>query len=461
MNGPGHSEPLGVHRARPVAPFAVVAELSVLYEVASLGTAESEEQLGREAAEKVSRLFGARYFAILKGPLLDQKPVVAWGGAGENELKTHLLQAGPNQFRFSFPLGADEMVTVFAEQARPVDERQTRLYTILARRIQSAMTALKNAADRERALREVGRNEARLRSIVRSMGDAVMVADAEGRVELMNPAAEFLTGWSAAEAAGKSLSEVCRIADENTGKPLEDIAQRVLRDESRVEFGKQAVLVSKDGAARPVAGSVSPVQDELGQVVGLVAVFADRAAERRLRLELEESLRRAQTYLDMAGVIMVGLDRNGRVTLLNRMGEQILKTKAENALGADWFERFVPEKDRAEMRPFFDRMMAGSAELSFAYHENKVLCGDGTERLIAWANTLLRDENGAIVGALSSGMDITAAREAQRKIEDQLEELRRWHKVALGREEFMMSLKKEINELCRRLGEPPRYEITE
>ena len=53
--------------------------------------------------------------------------------------------------------------------------------------------------------------------------------------------------------------------------------------------------------------------------------------------------------------------------------------------------------------------------------------------------------------------DITARKEAQEKLEEQLKELRRWHNVTLGREQRIIDLKIEINELLTEKGLPPRY----
>jgi PAS domain S-box-containing protein len=53
--------------------------------------------------------------------------------------------------------------------------------------------------------------------------------------------------------------------------------------------------------------------------------------------------------------------------------------------------------------------------------------------------------------------DITARKEAKEQIKSQVEELRRWQDVMLGREDRVQELKREVNDLCRRLGEPVRY----
>jgi hypothetical protein len=52
---------------------------------------------------------------------------------------------------------------------------------------------------------------------------------------------------------------------------------------------------------------------------------------------------------------------------------------------------------------------------------------------------------------------ITARKQAEEKIEQQLHELRRWYEATLGREDRVRQLKVEVNDLRARLGEPARY----
>jgi PAS domain S-box-containing protein len=61
-----------------------------------------------------------------------------------------------------------------------------------------------------------------------AIGDAVLTTDPNGVVTYMNPVAETLTGWSAAEARGKHLEDVFRIVNEETRKPTEQPVRKVI-----------------------------------------------------------------------------------------------------------------------------------------------------------------------------------------------------------------------------------------
>jgi len=137
------------------------------------------------------------------------------------------------------------------------------------------------------------------------------------------------------------------------------------------------------------------------------------------RKQAEEALRqernKVQKYLDVAGVMLVALDANQKVTLINKKGCEILRRKEEEIIGKNWFETFLPERVRDKAVAVFDKLMAGKTE-SAKYFESPVLTRTGGETFIAWHNTVLTDETGDIVGVLGSGEDITQRRLLTKKM---------------------------------------------
>jgi len=84
------------------------------------------------------------------------------------------------------------------------------------------------------------------------------------RIVRMNPVAEGLTGWKRSAPRGEKLADVFRVADEATGAPLDPIAS-VLRRGSAKRLAHHAVLASRDGAQKPIAGSGAPIRDPRGE----------------------------------------------------------------------------------------------------------------------------------------------------------------------------------------------------
>ncbi len=115
---------------------------------------------------------------------------------------------------------------------------------------------------------------------LKAIGDAVIATDASGRVELLNPMAESLTGWNEDTARGKPLGEVFKIINEETRNPVEDPVARVLKEGVVVGLANHTLLIRKDGNEIPIADSGAPIRDDHGGIIGVVLVFRDQSGER-------------------------------------------------------------------------------------------------------------------------------------------------------------------------------------
>jgi PAS domain S-box-containing protein len=121
-----------------------------------------------------------------------------------------------------------------------------------------------------------------MRTTLTSIGDAVITTDAAGRVTLMNPVAESLTGWKLDEAAGKPLATVFRIINEDTRQPVESPVDEVLRLRSIVGLNSRILLLAKDGREIPIDDSGAPILDSEGRIRGVVLVFRDISQRREM-----------------------------------------------------------------------------------------------------------------------------------------------------------------------------------
>jgi len=128
-------------------------------------------------------------------------------------------------------------------------------------------------------------------------------------------------------------------------------------------------------------------------------------------------------YLDVMDVTMVALDAQGRVTLINRAGCELLGLSKEEVLGQDWIERFLPEHWQRDVRQVFDRIMNGDVA-AVEHFENPIRRPDGQERVIQWHNSALTDDEGRIIGALASGIDVTDRKRAEDALRESQERLK-------------------------------------
>lgn len=169
------------------------------------------------------------------------------------------------------------------------------------------------------------------------------------------------------------------------------------------------------------------LRDEVLRLRARVAELEAAAREaRRSEAEAAAELRRqgnlAREYLNIAGVMLLVLDREGKIVLMNRRGHEILGYPEGELLSKDWFDTCLPEHARGSVREAFRRIMAGELE-AFGRVENPVLARSGEERIIAWHNTVLTDEQGNRTGTLSSGEDVTERKRAEEALRRSHQEL--------------------------------------
>lgn len=136
---------------------------------------------------------------------------------------------------------------------------------------------------------------------------------------------------------------------------------------------------------------------------------------------------RTQQYLDIADVMLVVLDHEGNITLLNRKGHEILDYPQGELLGEPWFETCLPAAEAAPARTKYQQIMAEKRPLAVR-GESSLRTRCGRTRIMAWHHRLLTDEQGHVLGLLSSGSDVTEIRRTEAELQRvyaEVEELRR------------------------------------
>ncbi len=188
-------------------------------------------------------------------------------------------------------------------------------------------------------------SETRAQLVLQSIGDAVIVADAEKRVTLMNAVAERLTGSTGAEAKGRPLAEIFRTVPER-GRQVDEDPARTRRLDTVAKLPRHTLLVARDGAEKHIDYSRAPIRSETGEREGTVLVFRDvsekyRAEQERERLQLDLSTKyfELQAVYETSSIALAMIDP---VTLRFLRGNQkladILHQTLDSLTGAAVFE---------------------------------------------------------------------------------------------------------------------------
>ncbi len=176
----------------------------------------------------------------------------------------------------------------------------------------------------------------------------------------------------------------------------------------------------KDGHWIDILSRAHAIFDDNGKPVRVIGTHVDVTEQKKILKSLEQERKRSQHYLDVAGVMLIAIDKNKKITLINPKGCEILGYSCDEIIGENWFSKFLPKENIEEVKHVFDQIISGEVE-AVKYYENPIIRKDGTKRTIAWHNSLLEDDSGNVTGLFSSGTDITERIESENIIIEERE----------------------------------------
>jgi len=282
----------------------------------------------------------------------------------------------------------------------------------------------------KRAQQELRVSEEKYRTLVERAHDGIAIVQ-DGIIKYANPRMTEMFGWSPQETVGTAFEDYFQSEPKELAA-IRDYYQKRMEGEDAPETYELAAT-SKDG--RRVNAEISAnritYQGKPADLVFVRDVTERKRAEEAVRQERD----RAQQYLDIAQVILVVLNKEGLVALINHEGCRMLGYSERELIGRNWFEISLPERSREEVRDHFEAVLHGQMPKAGGLeHENPVLTKSGEERIIEWRNVLVRNENGDVVGSLSSGQDVTDRRKAERALREREAQLRQAAKMdSIGR----------------------------
>ncbi len=193
---------------------------------------------------------------------------------------------------------------------------------------------------------------------------------------------------------------------------------------------EQQSYVRTDGSIGWVDNRKYPIRDDRGEIVGLFGIARDVtdkvAAESALRRERDTS----RNILETIDALIAAVDRDGRVTLVNRKACEVLGYAERDLLGQDWFAIALPDDGKRERRRQAFRKMLDDPALSKVDFEQPLLTRSGEYRLVAWRASRVLDGQGLPVGGLAAGEDVTEHRRLEAAAEDALRESRQRFETA-------------------------------
>ncbi len=151
-------------------------------------------------------------------------------------------------------------------------------------------TAIEMSLYRFKLNRQLRESQQWLGATLASIGDGVIATDDSGRVQLLNSAAEQLTGWTAEQARGKWIQDIFPVREEGTRLPVPNSALEALVCGQTARQGRNAVLTDRNGGEKHIDDSAAPIRCDNGAIAGAVLVFRDVTEQRGLERQLETAV---------------------------------------------------------------------------------------------------------------------------------------------------------------------------
>jgi PAS domain S-box-containing protein len=183
-----------------------------------------------------------------------------------------------------------------------------------------------------------------------SIGDAVIVTDAQGAITFLNAIAESLVGRDLKSAREQFMTDVFRLINERTQTPVEDPVQRALRTGMLVERENHVAIVRPDGTTVPIDASAAPIRLE-EKIIGAVLIFRDISARRQAELDARDADRRKDEFLATLAHEL----RNPLAPIRN--GMQILASTRGEAEAKSADVRLIVERQLNHMVRLIDDLM--------------------------------------------------------------------------------------------------------
>jgi PAS domain S-box-containing protein len=257
--------------------------------------------------------------------------------------------------------------------------------------------------------RDVLENEQRLRQLVTAAAEGILLVNEKGEIRMCNPKCEELFGYNEAELLDRQINELIpEYVPSAHNPPLKGFINKPTTQP--MDSIMDLIGVKKSGEQFPMEISLSSF---LIQGERMVTAFVSDITERKQSEEaLSKEKETTQLYLDLANAIFLVVNIDEKVALINQKGCTVLGYPESQIKSKNWFDHFIPKKERKKTRAVFQKLVQGQLK-ELEFFENEIISKDGKKHIIQWHNSVLTNANGQITGTISSGVDVTEYKKAQ------------------------------------------------
>jgi PAS domain S-box-containing protein len=285
-------------------------------------------------------------------------------------------------------------------------------------------------------------SEEKLAVTLNSIGDAVVTTDADGRVTLLNPLAEKLTGWTRAEAAGRPVGEIFNIINQETRLPSAVPVLATLAHGTIQGLANHTILIARDNSECIIADSCAPIRDRDGLVVGAVLLFRDVTKEYGIQKTLRDQQFYTRSLIESNIDPIITTDASGIITDVNKQTEALTGYTRDELIGAPFKNYFTdPELAEAGIKQVL-------SEKKITDYELTARASNGKETVVSYNATTFYDRGGKLRGVFAAARDITERKRMDKVLHHKNTELEKAKSVAeeanLAKSVFLSSMSHEL-----------------
>ncbi len=264
----------------------------------------------------------------------------------------------------------------------------------------------------EEALKE---SEENYRNIFENSVVGFFQSTPDGKFLTVNPAFAAMLHYNSAQDL---VSTITDIETQYYVNPQDrKTYQKILHQKGRID-GFEFKVQCKDNDEIWVSNSTRAYFDQTGNVVRYEGIVSDITQRKAVETALVRSEHKWRNILVNTPQIGISLDPSARIIFANARFLNLTGWQESEIMGQDWFDLFIPEPIREEVRQVFIKVMAQKATLDFSTYENEIMTRSGDLRNVAWSNVLTKDTQGNITDVTCLGIDLTERQQAEEKLRE-------------------------------------------